>query len=675
MGILRYYGKTVLLSYGVLSFASHPIPALLIFIATFFHPVVGLMGLVGNVTSNLVAKWIHAHRGSWEAGIFGVSGILVGLALGMYAEPSLRMWVFLVAGAAFTGILSVMLGNFFVRYDLPILSLPFMMVIWLLLLTIGVTKGDSSTFSAVPFLYRIDLWLFDTLPLELFEYVKMFGNILFQENLLSGVLVFTAILLFSRISALYGLWGGLLGMVTYYFIHGSLDGFHGLNYVLVALAFGGFFIVNNRHAFIFTSLAIFVVGIVDQAVTQVLQGLSVGLDNELPSLVFAFNTVTLAFLFPLKMLPGAIHPLRLTPVPLHLIKNPETNLRWYRRWSHQLTRQRTILTLPFIGEWSVLQGNNGEWTHKGIGRFAWDFVVRDERGYQTNGIGLKVEEYYAFGLPVLAPAPGTIVSIENAVEDNPPQKANTERNWGNYVIIDHGNGEFSELSHFKQGGVIVVPGQQVQRGALLGYCGNSGRSPVPHIHLQLQSNPTLGAPTLPAVFAEGVRNGAVYTYFSPQKDDRVTPLEIEAEVEWSLLGRESEQWIFEVRKKHFRSREMLTFTTDEFGSPALISKNNFLWHLIDLPTFIEIKPDFKTYVTWLSDSAWLNIVGEGLVLPKKLSSGFRWSGGFVDRENDRWRIHTGGFIFYIDPEMGITEIRAENNPKFRLKLVEKNTRI
>ncbi|NOZ03272.1 MAG: peptidoglycan DD-metalloendopeptidase family protein, partial [FCB group bacterium] len=478
MGTIRYYGKTVLLSYGVLSFTSHPIPALLIFTATFFYPIVGLMGLVGNVTSNLVAKWIHAHRGSWEAGIFGVSGILVGLALGMYAEPSLRMWIFLIAGAAFTGILSVMLGNFFVRYDLPILSLPFMMVIWLLLLTIGVAKGDASMFPAIPFLYRVDLWLFNALPLELFEYVKMFGNILFQENLLSGVLVFTAILLFSRISALYGLWGGLLGMVTYYFIHGSLDGFHGLNYVLVALAFGGFFIVNNRHAFIFTSLAIFLVGIVDQAVTQVLRGLSVGLDNELPSLVFAFNTVTLAFLFPLKMLPGAIHPLRLTPVPLHLIKNPETNLRWYRRWSSQVARQRTILTFPFIGEWSVLQGNNGEWTHKGIGRFAWDFVVRDERGYQTSGIGLKVEEYYAFGLPVLAPAPGTIVSIENTVEDNPPQKANTERNWGNYVIIDHGNGEFSELSHFKQGSVVVVPGQQVQRGALLGYCGNSGRSPV-----------------------------------------------------------------------------------------------------------------------------------------------------------------------------------------------------
>ncbi|NOZ04709.1 MAG: hypothetical protein GXO92_08965, partial [FCB group bacterium] len=227
----------------------------------------------------------------------------------------------------------------------------------------------------------------------------------------------------------------------------------------------------------------------------------------------------------------------------------------------------------------------------------------------------------------------------------------------------------------KQGSVVVVPGQQVQRGALLGYCGNSGRSPVPHIHLQLQSNPALGAPTLPVVFAEGARNGTVCTYFSPGKDDRVAPLEIEAEVEWSLLGRESEQWVFEVQKKRFRTEETLTFTTDEFGYPALASKNNSLWHLIDLPTFIEIKPDFKTYATWLSDSAWLNIIGEGLVLPKKLSPGFRWNGGFVDKENSRWRVHANDFIFYIDPETGITEIRAKNDPKFRLKRVERKTRV
>ena len=160
-----------------------------------------------------------------------------------------------------------------------------------------------------------------------FEYVKMFGNIFFQENLLSGLLVMIAIGLYSRISLIYGLWGGILGMITYLFLHGSLDGFHGLNYVLVSLAFGGFFIVTNRHGFVFTSLAIVSAGLMDLGVTTVLKGISVNIDNELPSLVFAFNAVTISFLFPLKMLPHAFHSFRLIPVPLSVIKNPETNLK------------------------------------------------------------------------------------------------------------------------------------------------------------------------------------------------------------------------------------------------------------------------------------------------------------------------------------------------------------
>ncbi|NIA18741.1 MAG: hypothetical protein GWO85_01435, partial [Simkaniaceae bacterium] len=424
--------KAIILSYGNLIFASHPFPALLVLTATFFHPVVGLMGLAGNIISNWIAKWMHANDDVWETGLYGVSGVLIGLALGMYAEPSLRLWVFLLVGSAFAGVISVMLGNIFSRFDLPIISIPFMLVIWIILLTIGITKGDSTAFSAVPALRTIDLWLFDKLPLAFFEYIKMFGSILFQKNLLSGLLVLIAIAIYSRISMLYGLWGGILGMIIYSFLHGSLDGFHGLNFVLTALALGGFFIIHNKHGFIFASLAIVAVGFVDSGTTELLKALSVNLNGELPSLVFAFNVVTIIFLLPLKLLPYSPQTFRLNPVPLYLIKSPETNLKWYHRWAGIKTRQRTILTFPFNGEWTVLQGNNGEWTHKVKGQYAWDFVVKNEKGLQAQGTGLSIHDFYAFGLPVVTPAPGTIVTVENRVTDNPPGEATTERNWGNY---------------------------------------------------------------------------------------------------------------------------------------------------------------------------------------------------------------------------------------------------
>ncbi|MBC8214128.1 MAG: urea transporter [Candidatus Marinimicrobia bacterium] len=662
---LKQITNVTFLSYGVLAFSPHPITALIIFTSTLFYPVIGLMGLIGDIISNLTARWMHAHPDAWKSGIFGVSGILIGLALGKYTEPSLRMWIFLIAGSGISGIISVMLANFLSKYDLPILSLPFMIVIWLVLLTIGVVDDSVVSFAPITFLKTLDLWLFNFLPYSIFEYIKMFGSILFQDNLLSGVLVLIAIGLYSRVSIIYGLWGGFLGMLTYTFLHGNVDGFHGLNYVLTALAFGGFFIVSNRHGFVLASIAIVTVGLVDVAMTTVLNPIN------LPPLVFAFNMVTFVFLFPLKMLPQTTSSFRLIPIPLHIIKSPETNRRWYRRWSGQKNNLKTVITLPFMGEWTVLQGNHGEWTHKGVGQYAWDFVVRDERGHQASGFGNKVEDFYAFGLPVLAPAPGTVYIVENSVEDNPPQTANTERNWGNYVIIDHWNGEFSELSHFKQGSIIVVPGQKVTRGQILGYCGNSGRSPVPHIHYQLQAIPVVGSPTLPASFSEATVNGDIVSHSNPNKDDLISPIEIESEVEWSLIGREGEQWIFQCKTGGRSFKETLTFGTDEFGLPAILSDNNRLWRIIDMPNFVEIRPDYKTYPSLLSPSAFLKITGESLILPKKLLNNFKWNNGIVVQASDNWVVKSELFQITIDSKNGILDVKFNNSNNFQFKQISK----
>jgi murein DD-endopeptidase MepM/ murein hydrolase activator NlpD len=79
---------------------------------------------------------------------------------------------------------------------------------------------------------------------------------------------------------------------------------------------------------------------------------------------------------------------------------------------------------------------------------------------------------------------------------------------GNYVLLDHGNGEFSVFAHLKQGSVEVKPGQRVARGDVVGAMGMSGDAFLVHLHYQLQSGPGFEE-GLPAYF-EGirVRNGA-----------------------------------------------------------------------------------------------------------------------------------------------------------------------
>jgi len=52
----------------------------------------------------------------------------------------------------------------------------------------------------------------------------------------------------------------------------------------------------------------------------------------------------------------------------------------------------------------------------------------------------------------------------------------------NFVILDHGDGTFSEYYHLQQYGALVEPGESVCAGQLIGLCGNTGFSTGAHLH-------------------------------------------------------------------------------------------------------------------------------------------------------------------------------------------------
>lgn len=96
---------------------------------------------------------------------------------------------------------------------------------------------------------------------------------------------------------------------------------------------------------------------------------------------------------------------------------------------------------------------------------------------------------------------------------------------GNYVIIDHGNGEFSLSCHLREN-IPVQAGQRVAQGQEIGRVGNSGLSMEPHLHFQLMDGADPGtANGLPVLFTDlslgavldspfmGERNTLLYSEF------------------------------------------------------------------------------------------------------------------------------------------------------------------
>ncbi len=138
---------------------------------------------------------------------------------------------------------------------------------------------------------------------------------------------------------------------------------------------------------------------------------------------------------------------------------------------------KTDLELPFEGEWYVAAGGRTIKQNHHFGnreeKFAMD-IIQQVDGKSFAGNGKQNEDYYCFGKTVNAPGSGKIVFMENNVYDNVPGELNRKQPNGNYVIIDHENGEYSILAHFKKSSIIVQKGDYVNKGQELGKIGNSG---------------------------------------------------------------------------------------------------------------------------------------------------------------------------------------------------------
>ncbi len=193
--------------------------------------------------------------------------------------------------------------------------------------------------------------------------------------------------------------------------------------------------------------------------------------------------------------------------------------------AHLEHRTSVTLRLPFEEEWFVFWGGRSALENYHVvakdQRFAYDFAIaQDGRTYA--GDGKSNSQYHAYGMPVVAPADGVVVSTANDVPDNLPGRMNPAQPMGNHVIIDHGTGEWSFLAHFQPGTVRVTAGQIVQRGTLLGACGNSGNSSEPHLHYHLQDSAEFGKGAgLPAQFEGYHADGQLVLRGEPRRGQRV----------------------------------------------------------------------------------------------------------------------------------------------------------
>ena len=108
------------------------------------------------------------------------------------------------------------------------------------------------------------------------------------------------------------------------------------------------------------------------------------------------------------------------------------------------------------------------------------FGYRIHPVYKTRKFHSGIDIRAGYGDTIMAAASGTVIYVEQPVKGQ--NKGGT--GYGNYCIIDHGNGFSTLYGHARN--IYVKNGQHVKRGQTIGEVGSTGTSTGAHLHFEIR---------------------------------------------------------------------------------------------------------------------------------------------------------------------------------------------
>ncbi len=125
-----------------------------------------------------------------------------------------------------------------------------------------------------------------------------------------------------------------------------------------------------------------------------------------------------------------------------------------------------------LDDWMKLASAPSLWPIEG--RIMSTFGERQDPFNGEGAFHRGVDISGGYGQAILAPADGVV------------EEAEVHNGYGKTVVINHGYGYSTLFGHMS--GFAVTVGQHVQRGDVIGYVGQTGRSTGPHVHYEVRIN-------------------------------------------------------------------------------------------------------------------------------------------------------------------------------------------
>ncbi len=269
--------------------------------------------------------------------------------------------------------------------------------------------------------------------------------------------------------------------------------------------------------------------------------------------------------------------------------SPEKNLYFDQLAEKRFAELKYLsIQLPISGIWTISQAHDGEFTHKEDWKHAWDFVILNASGAQYQGDGFALTDYLCYNKNILAAYDGIVQEVEKSIDDNAVGENNLLSNWGNTIILKHSEYLYSKYSHLQKESISLKKGDRVKKGQVIAKVGNSGRSPYPHLHFQLQQTPYIGSHTILYPFssyfkvdADGTRK--LKTYDFPQTGEKIEKIAINELMNKALTWEVGRKMEMEIEQNGIKRLELWRIQADMYRNTYIesVDSNSFAYFYND----------------------------------------------------------------------------------------------
>lgn len=202
---------------------------------------VGVMALIASVIALLLAKRTNYSEEEINTGLSGFNPVLTAIALTLFLVPKWYSLIIILVAIIITMPIGSAFREFFKPFGVPMLTMPYVFVSWLILLMSFQFKFVNADVNILP--NAIQEIQFSGHHIQFINaFLYGFSEIFLLKSVLAGTLILIGIFIASRKAGVYAIVANLIGFLAVIVLGANHDqineGLFGYNVILTVLALG-----------------------------------------------------------------------------------------------------------------------------------------------------------------------------------------------------------------------------------------------------------------------------------------------------------------------------------------------------------------------------------------------------------------------------------------------------